>query len=67
MVVFWFQVTLHGFRGWAVAGEVCPVELEASNCGQAPLENIRLGSSLNQALLLHEVSWGSCDLMVNYM
>ena len=42
-----------------MAGELCSLQLEATNCGQAPLVDIRMISSLNHCLLLQEVSCSS--------
>ena len=51
-----WQVRLCGVPGGVLSGEVCRVRVEVVNCGQVPLNSLRLTSSAARRLLLDSVS-----------
>lgn len=51
-----WQVCLSDVPGEVLNGEVCRVTVEVVNCGQVPLNSLRLTSSAGGQLLLDPVS-----------
>ena len=50
------QVSVSGVPGECLGGEVIRVKVEVVNCGEVPLNSLRLTSSLAGRLLLDTVS-----------
>lgn len=50
------QVSVSGMPGDVLDGEVCRLTVEVVNCGQVPLNSLRLTSSAGGQLLLDPVS-----------